>query len=317
MKFKVAFAGTPAFTIPVLEMLMNHPDIEVPFIITQPDKAVGRKKIITQSPVAKFAEEQELYEKRGIKIFKSENLNEIQKEISSENMDLIVVIAFGVLFPEWLLELPRKGCINIHYSLLPELRGASPVQSALINGNSTSGLTIFKLEKAMDSGAIVYQEEFKILNNENYTDILNKCENLSPLSLNKILIPYLEDKLKSTKQDDSKATFCYTFTKNDGQINWQNDSASDIYNKFRAFIEWPGIFTKWGKDTLKFIEIEVTDRKSDTPGKIYIEENKLYVQTKTTDIEIIKIQKSGKNIVKSSEFIRGYRPSIEQNPQLG
>jgi methionyl-tRNA formyltransferase len=310
MPYSVAFAGTPAFTIPTLQMLLSLENVQVPFVLTQPDKPVGRAKTMTPSPVSEFAL------RNNLTVLKAERLADIQKELESYSIDLLVVIAYGVLFPDWLLILPKKGCINIHYSLLPDLRGASPIQSALLKGYTETGLSIFKLISKMDAGDILFQEKIKIRPEYTYTDLKNRFENKTPETLKSMLFSYLNDELKPTSQDHEKATFCYTIKKEDGRIDWRNATAEDIYNKYCAFIEWPGIYSTWNGELLKFLEIKLTDQQEGTPGRIIMDEEKLYIGTQTNDIEIISLQKAGKKPTNAAEFIRGYVTSISKNPFL-
>lgn len=310
MAFRIAFAGTPAFTLPTLEALCAMQGVEVPYVLTQSDKPVGRKKELQESPVATFARQHK------IQVFKCNHLSDIREELLSHEIDLVVVIAYGVLFPQWFLDHPAHGCINIHYSKLPDLRGASPIQSALLQGYSKTGISVFKLVSKMDAGDIVYQEDLRIDPHHTFTDVLKQCETLTPGILKNMLIPYLKGAIVPIPQDHTKATFCYTITKNDGRIDWNKDSAEAIYNKYRAFVEWPGIWTTWNGEMLKLVGIKPTLQEEGTPGRIIMDEERLFVGTTSTDIEILTLQKAGKKVSRADVFLKGYLTSISKYPFL-
>jgi len=235
---KFIFWGTPDVASETLEILKENDYIPL-LIITAPDKPKGRKMIITPPPVKKWAIE------NNIQYLQPEKLDdEFTLKLSTFNfqLDISVVVAYGKIIPENIINLPKLGSINIHYSLLPKYRGASPVESAILNGDKETGITIQKMEYKMDTGPIIIQKKIKIEPNET-TPLLHKVliKNGAEL-LVKILPDFINGKIKLISQNKDEATYCKKIKKEDGLVNLETDSPNTLYNKFRAYITWPRIF---------------------------------------------------------------------------
>ncbi|MFZ2072261.1 MAG: methionyl-tRNA formyltransferase [Minisyncoccia bacterium] len=234
-KLNFIFFGTPDVASETLEILKENGYL--PFkIITSPDKPQGRKMIITPPPVKTWAE------KHNIKYLQPEKLDEaFIDKLKKESNDLFIVVAYGKIIPETLISLPKLGSINIHYSLLPKYRGASPVESALLNGDEETGITIQKMEFKMDSGPIMASEKIEILSNEKAPDLRKRLIKIGGELLVKTLPNFTNGKIKLIAQNESEATYCKKIKKEDGLIDLKDDPIKN-YNKFRAYYNWPRIF---------------------------------------------------------------------------
>lgn len=234
-KLNFVFWGTPDVASSTLEILKQY-DYLPSLIITSSDAKKGRGMQIQQSPVAIFAEQ------NNITCLKPENLD--QKEIWSNELnipDFFLVVAYGKIIPEDILNIPKFGSINIHYSLLPKYRGASPVESAILNGKTETGVTIQKMAFKMDSGPIIAQEKVEILPEEKASELRTRLIKIGAELLVKVLPEFINGKIKEIEQNESNATFCKKIKKEDGLIDL-NDNSIKNYNKFRAYAAWPRIF---------------------------------------------------------------------------
>jgi len=239
------FFGTPQIAADTLEILKKNGYLPS-LIVTAPDKPVGRKQIITPPPVKVWAE------KNKIPILQPEKLDsDFKLEIGNclpcvalakwGKLEIFIVVAYGKIFPEWLINLPGHGTLNIHYSLLPKYRGAAPVQSAILNGETETGVTIQKMVYKLDAGPIVAQEKIAIGKDEKTPELMERLTKIGSDLLVKILPDYIEGKIKLQEQNHVEATFCKKIVKEDGLIDLNNDGAKN-YNKFRAYTSWPRTF---------------------------------------------------------------------------
>jgi len=232
---KFAFFGTPDVASETLEILREN-DYIPSFIITAPDKPQGRKMIIIPPPVKIWAE------KNNILFFQPKNTQELEAFFSTNSqIDLFIVVAYGKILPESLLNMPKFSSINIHYSLLPKYRGASPVESAILNGDIETGITIQKMEFKMDSGPIIAQEKISIHLEEKAQELRKRLIKVGGELLVKTLPDYIENKIKLIPQNESWATYCKKIKKEDGLIDLDNDPIKN-YNKFKAYAFWPRTF---------------------------------------------------------------------------
>ena len=231
-----AFFGTPDVSSETLEILKNSgylPSI----IVTSQDKPQGRKMLLTPPTVKTWAIE------NNIPFVQPEKIDEeFTTKLSKENFDLFIVVAYGKILPENFINIPKFGSINIHYSLLPKYRGASPVESAILNGEKETGVTIQKMEYKMDSGPIIALEKIEILPNETSTELRKKMIKIGATLLIKILPDFIESKITLLKQDENDATYCKKIKKEDGLIETNKENGEILYNKFRAYFKWPRIF---------------------------------------------------------------------------
>lgn len=297
--YNIAFAGTPNFSIPTLRALYDIDEIEVSFVMTQPDKPVGRKQIITPSPVSHEAN------RLNLPIYKPTNMSEMRDVLSHNPIDVCVVIAYGIILPQWFLDTPTHGCVNLHASLLPDLRGASPIQSALLKGYKKTGVTLQKIESKMDTGAIIDTEIIPVKPNDTYTSLSQTLSDISAELINKSLKSYLNSTKTLREQDHSLSTYCKKILKSDGRIDFATMTTEEIYNTYRAFIEWPGIWSEYDKTHIKWRNIQPNYDILLSPGEFRILNDQLFIGTKNGSISILELQLPGKKSMTVSEFING------------
>ena len=306
---RIAFMGTPEFSVHILEALLqnNYPVVAA---FTQEDKIAGRKKILKKSPVKIFCEQ------NGIPTFTPKKLDdESVRILRDKQVDLIILVAYGKILPKNILETPPLGAINIHPSLLPKFRGPSPVQNALLHGEKITGSTIMLMDAGVDTGDILSQKEISIDDQETYVELKKKLAFFSADLLVGTLDDFLEGKITPQKQDSSKASYCKLIKREDGQISWSEDSKT-IFNKFRAFFGWPGIYTLWRNNgEIKRIKLnkiscaegEFADRKI---GEAFLYNDSVCVKCGVGAIAIHEMQLEGKMNMSSANFINGYKNFI-------
>ncbi|KKP85783.1 methionyl-tRNA formyltransferase [Candidatus Nomurabacteria bacterium RIFCSPHIGHO2_02_FULL_35_13] len=236
-KLNFIFWGTPDVASETLEILKGNGYMPS-LIITAPDKPQGRKMIITPPAVKVWAI------KNNIPYLQPEELKKEMEVIlkASLQADFSIVVAYGKIIPENIINLPRLGFINIHYSLLPKYRGASPVESAILNGDKETGITIQKIEYKMDTGHVMAKEKVKIGNEEKAPDLRKRLIKIGGELLVKILPDFIDEKIKLFPQNESEATYCKKINKEDGLVNLATESPNVLYNKFRAYAIWPRTF---------------------------------------------------------------------------
>ena len=300
----ILYAGTPNPSAKILKALCDNPSINVVGVITKPDKAQKRGNKLVQSPVSIEAQN------RNLNIFKPYDLNALKLRQSIEvlSVDFVVVAAYGKILPKWLLDLPKIMPINIHYSLLPKYRGASPIQSSLLNGDSISGITFMNMSEGLDDGDCIKQYEIDIKKTHNKITLENDLCDLSIAKMFEILDGVKREKYVLVKQDNDSATYCKKIHKSEAIINF-NETADEIYNKFKAYYEWPGICFEHKNIFIKIKEMGViTDGEAYLHDKnIMINKNGLYIRTSNKTIVITYLQMPNKNIISSSDAFNAYK----------
>ncbi len=295
-KSSLVFFGTHDFAKTILQSLIDAGCV-VELVVTQPDRPVGRKQEM-QKPATKI-----LAEQYGIPVFQPEKLKDQKIEIS-EDCQFAVCAQYGAIIPQSVLDLFPKGIINVHTSLLPKYRGASPIQSALRDGETQTGVTIMKMDKGMDTGAILSQSTIEIFPDETYPQLDARMAEIGATLLNTTLPLYLSGSLIPEEQDHTQATGCKMISREDGKIDW-NKTTAEIYNMYRAYTPWPGIWTMWGDKRLKLLAIKPSERKN-SPGKAVVDGSRLFIGTGDSSVEIEQIQLEGKSVMSVEEFVRGY-----------
>lgn len=300
---RILYAGSPAPSAKVLDHLAQSESIEVVGVITQPDKRRKRRSAKEGSAVANVAE------KHKLTILKPHRLDEDFKEsIKNIEFDVIIVSAYGKILPNWLLDKALIIPLNIHYSLLPKYRGASPIQSSILNGDKETGITFMKMSQNMDEGDII--EKFPILIHDswNKTDLENALSDKSVEKIIEVLNNIYNNNYSLEKQDHDKATYCYKVQKQDSIIDFNNSSFS-ILNKFRALNEWPGLSFMHKEISIKIhnLHVEPCDLNF-TPGEI-ISFNKDGIKVKTIDSSIVitHLQFPNKKIISSQDAFNSYK----------
>ncbi len=301
-KIEIAFFGTPEFAEIILERLLKEDAFKIVVVVCAPDKPVGRKQVLTSPSVKVLAEENK------IEVLQPEKLNnEFIEKLKKFNLDLNVVAAYGKIMPLEVLDVPRYKSINIHPSLLPKYRGPSPIQAAILNGDKETAVTIMLMDEKMDHGAILSQEKYVLKDILTIGDIHDELAELSGKTLINVIPKYISKEIQPEEQDHEQATFCKMITKEQGKIDW-NKSARDIYNQWRAFTPWPGLFMEYKGNILKFIQIELTDIKDNSNlGEFVVKDKKLYISCKDNILlKIKKLQPQGKKVMDADSFINGY-----------
>ncbi|MBW0770569.1 methionyl-tRNA formyltransferase [Mammaliicoccus lentus] len=303
---KIVFMGTPDFSTGVLEMLIQEYDVIA--VVTQPDRPVGRKKILTPPPVKKVALE------HNIPVYQPEKLNNSSEleEIINLKPDLIVTAAFGQLLPKSLLDAPKHKAINVHASLLPKYRGGAPIHYAVMNGEKKTGITIMYMAEKLDAGNIISQDEVEILENDTVGEVHDKLATLGTELLKKTLPTIFNGTNDSIVQDDSLATFASNISREDERIDWTKD-AQTIHNHIRGLSPWPVAYTTMDGKNLKLWRSEIVENVKGKPGEI-IETTKdaIIVATGSEDgVALTEIQLAGKKRVKTRDYISGLQSKID------
>jgi methionyl-tRNA formyltransferase len=269
---------------------------EVSLVITQPDRPAGRGQTLQQSVVAEWAQ------RHQIPIVKPETPRDLVGKI--EELDLVLTIGYGVLLPENVLSLPKKGFLNLHFSLLPAYRGAAPAQRALHNGETITGVTVFQLDKGMDTGPVFAQESLNIDPSWRSFELLSQLANLGP----KVVMRSLEmiESGKGSSEQVGIPSNAPKISKTEAKLDFHQDSES-ISNAIRAFTYEPGAWTLWKGEPFKICATRISGQTSDTPGKISVIDKSVFVSTGSGSLEILRVVPSGKKEMDAIEWVRGAR----------
>lgn len=298
---KIIFFGTSNVALPSLEILAKQHEISA--VVTIPDSKVGRKREMQESPVSLLAKD------LGLKILKPETLKnnpEFYNQLKTLAADLFVVVSYGKLLPAEFVNLPKLKTINLHPSLLPKYRGPSPMPAALLNGDTETGVTIIQLDQQMDHGPILAVEKFPIEPDDNLFTLSDKLSRHGAKLMASLLPDYEAGHVIPMPQNEAEASFSKIISKADGQINWQK-SAQEIYNQFRAFYPWPGVWTKWNGKILKITNLKPANLENThppaTPGTVI--NGNIIVCGNGTLIEIKTLQLEGKKELSIIDFLNG------------
>ena len=300
---KIVFMGTPKFAVPVLEMLIENYGVDL--VITQPDKKVGRKKVLTPPPVKVVALE------NNIKVLQPEKIStdeETYNTLKDLNPDIIITAAYGQLVPDKILEIPEYKCINVHGSLLPKLRGGAPIQYSILEDHKKTGITIMYMVKKLDAGDMISKVEVDILDSDNYETLHDKLSVAGRDLLNETLPKIFSGDIAPEKQDDAEATFARNILREDEKINW-NTSAREVFNKVRALDPTPGAFTYLDGNILKIWTsevLELDEQSSYTKVGTIIKQDKknIYILCGNgTVLKVNELQVSGKKRMPVVNFL--------------
>jgi methionyl-tRNA formyltransferase len=301
--------GTPEFAENIFSKFYDtlNSQFEVISVITAPDKPVGRKQVFTPSSVKKWALKASLSVLEPDKVRKPEWVAKI-KDLAP---DLIILTAYGQIIPQEILDIPKYHALNIHPSLLPKYRGASPIQSVILNNETETGVCLMIMDAEMDHGEIISNSKFLISNKLTYKELSKQLSDAGAELLIKTLLDYVEGKIKPQEQDHSKATLCKLIKKEDGKIDW-NKSAEEIERQIRAFQEWPESHTDFNGKILKIIEADFKNEKTDhNIGEVFLDDNKdLCVQTGNGILILKTLQLEGKTPISAKDFLNGHKEII-------
>jgi methionyl-tRNA formyltransferase len=292
---RIGVAATPDVAIPTLNWLLQS-DHEIALIITQPDRPSGRGQILQQTAVAEWAHNHQ------IPVVKPESSQELVGKV--EDLDLVLTIGYGVLLPESILSLPKKGFLNLHFSLLPAYRGAAPAQRALHNGEVTTGVTVFQLDKGMDTGPIFAQESIAIDPSWRSFELLDELANLGP-DVVKRSFEMIESGKSSTVQVGN-STNAPKISKAEAKIDFTRDSTL-IANAIRGFTYEPGAWTLWKGESFKICATGVSNTSSGVPGEILVMDKSVFVSTGSGAIELLRVIPAGKKEMDAIDWARGAR----------
>jgi methionyl-tRNA formyltransferase len=303
---KLVFCGTPMFAVPSLERL-HAAGFEIQLVVTQPDRPQGRGMALTAPPVKQSALKLGLAVIQPEKIKKNE---QFRSQLEALQPDAIIVVGYGRIIPPWMLELPRYGNINVHASLLPKYRGAAPVQWAIANGETVSGVTTMLLNEGLDTGDILLQREMDIRPEDT---ALTYAPRLAEMGADMIVetLHGLEDKtVAPAPQYHAKATLAPILKKEDGLVDFTR-TATEIHNRLRGFQPWPGAYTQFRGKGLKLISATPEDTPSNlAPGELRVGDEKLFVGCgQRTVLQLLQVQPEGKKVMAAREFINGYHPA--------
>lgn len=301
---RVAFWGTPEFAAPALRALVGE-GFEVVGVVTQPDKPQGRSRQIILSPVKQIAIDEE------IPLFQPKNARdpELIENLQKLKPDISVVVAYGHILPQKIIDLPKQGTLNIHASLLPALRGAAPIQAAIRQGLMETGVTVMRVIPALDAGPILLQADTPIFEDETYGELQVRLSELGALTLVEAMTLVSLGKAEETPQDDSRATYVAKVTRESSRINW-TDSALEISRQIRASDPKPGAFTKTPKGDVKLFGPKVMDGIKGEPGEVLDATGELVVACGLDAIRISGVQPEGKSRMTAHEWVRGRGAAI-------
>ena len=293
--------GTPEFAKVILEGIIDI--VDVILVVSQPDSYVGRKHILTKSPVKEYALS------LGIDVFTPEYIKKDYARVLDAKPDIIITCAYGQIIPKCILDYPKFGCINVHASLLPRLRGGAPIHHAIIDGERETGITIMYMDEHMDSGDIIAQSKTEITESDTLDTLSNRLSRMGSALLNETLPSIFEGTNTKIKQNEKNVTFGYTIKKEDEHIDF-NKTTDEVYNLIRGLNSSPGAYTILNNEIIKVYEA----KKGVTKGKISCINNiyKDGIGVGTSDGEIIltKIKPSGKNIVSVKDYLNGQKKNI-------
>ena len=292
---RIGVAATPDVAIPTLNWLL-HSGHEVSVIITQPDRPAGRGRLLQQSVVADWAQEHQ------ISVLKPESSDELLGKI--EHLELVLTIGYGVLLPESILSLPKKGFLNLHFSLLPAYRGAAPAQRALHNGEEVTGVTVFQLDKGMDTGPIFSQESIAIDPSWRSFELLGHLASLGPEVVKRSL--EMIESGQSSHAQVGVASSAPKITKTEAKIDFK-DHSTQISNAIRAFTYEPGAWTLWRGEPFKICSVRASDAVVGRPGEVSVIDKSLFVGTGSTALELLRVIPSGKKEMDAIDWARGAR----------
>ena len=295
---KIVFMGTPDFSVPVLQGLIDNYDVIG--VVTQPDKEVGRKQELVYSPIKKLALE------HGIKVLQPAKIRVDYQDVIDLHPDIIITCAYGQIIPKEILDCPKYGCVNVHASLLPKYRGGAPIHRAIINGEKETGITIMYMDVGMDSGDIIKQRSIAIGENDSVGDLHDALSTMGRDLLLETLPSILDGTNERIKQDDSKVTLASIIKREDEVIDF-NDTTVNVHNKIRGLSPFPCSYAVLDGKIVKVYKAEIGDSKtSGTPGEI-IKTYKDGIGIKTGDGEIIikELKVEGKKQMTAADFLNG------------
>lgn len=313
---KIVFCGTPSFAVPTLKAVLRAGH-EVSLVVTQPDRPSGRKMTLVAPAVKEAALEAGLPVIQPEKIKKNAEFREHLERIAP---DVILVVAYGRIVPDWMLDLPRFGNLNLHASLLPKYRGAAPIQWAIANGEPETGVTTMRLGEGLDTGDILLQRTMPLAPDQTSEDVFPRLAEMGAALMVETLGGLSEGSITPRKQDDSRATLAPILTRDDGRMDF-SQPAITVYNRWRGFQPWPGAWTTVGGKKLVANRLMPFDARSmsggvEEPGVLRVDHARLFVRCgEGTWLELVEVQLEGKKKMPAADFLRGH--ALHSGDRLG
>ena len=308
-KLKIVFAGSPKSSSTILQSLIDNSKVEIPYVISQAPKRAKRGNKLIPTEVATKAIE------NGINLLEPESLDEIKKLITDFDFDFLLVAAYGKILPDWMLSAPVYEPINVHYSILPKHRGASPIQSTILAGDTVAGISIMKMTKGLDEGPIY--RKFNIdINESDKEELEGKLSVIAPKNIANVLFEIKNNDIKPIDQNEDDASYCKKIKKESGLIDLQKDNAEKILLKFRAFKGWPGIFFRYKNVDIKIHGLKLLDPNDNTrtvnSDSIFkVTKSGLHIKTVDSTIVITHLQMPGKKVINKSDIYNAYSNYFE------
>ena len=299
---RVVFMATPGFAVPVLDELVSAGH-ELAAVYSRPDRPSGRGKRTSPTPVKAAALEM------GLPVLQPPSLKSptAQAELAALAPDAVVVAAYGLFLPREVLDLPRHSCLNIHPSLLPKLRGPSPVSTAIVEGETTTGVTIMLMDEGVDSGPVLAQRQTPIGESETAEVLTARLFEMGADLLVEVIPDWVEGRIEAQLQDESRATNTRLLTREDGRIDWSM-GAEQIARRTRGYAPWPGTYTRWGGKMLKVIEASSDDQADGNPPGAVVESDagdRIVISTGRGTLRVTRLQLEGRRPASAREFLQG------------
>jgi methionyl-tRNA formyltransferase len=306
---RVVFLGTPEFAVPSLRALA--PNYEIVAVYTQPDRPKGRGNQLAESPVKAAAKD------LGIQILQPERIRrpENLEPLKAWAADVMVVVGYGQIIPQNIIDLPRLGIVNVHASLLPKYRGAAPIQWAIANGEAETGVTIMRIDAGLDTGDMLLKEAVPIGLSETAPELSPRLALVGSQLLLEAISQLKEGTAQAEKQRHEDATLAPILKKEDGLVDWHRN-ANETYNRWRGFNPWPGAYAAFRGQHMSITAMRPAEKTSGVPGRVYAEKRRLFVGCgKGTTLELIELQLAGKKRMSAEAFLNGYQ--LLENEMLG
>lgn len=302
---KILFMGTPDFAVPCLDILVSN-GFDVCGAVTQPDKPKGRRHKLTPPPVKEYAIS------KNIPVYQPQTLKdgEFEKVLDELKPQLIAVVAYGKILPEYILDFPEYGCVNVHGSVLPKYRGAAPIQWAIINGDKTTGVTTQYMKMGVDTGDIIFTDETEILPDETYGELYTRLSQSGAKLLLKTVNAIKDGTAPRTEQDESEATHAPMLTKETGHIDWTK-SADEVLSLIRGTNPWPMSYAMYGDEMMKVFGVKKGSGFDAPPGKIRIVNKKLEISCGKDSVVVDEIQFKGGKRMTVASYLNGH--DIDEN----
>ncbi len=299
MNIKTVFMGTPDFALPILETLINNTNVVL--VVTQPDKEVGRKKVLTPSPVKTCALA------HHIPVFQPAKIRVDYEEIKKYEPDLIVTCAYGQIIPVAVLSIPRLGCINVHASLLPKYRGGAPIHHAIINGEKETGITIMYMDEGMDTGDIIAMAKEPITETDNVETMHNKLSKLGSELLLNTLPNIINGTNKRSKQNNEEATYAKIIKREDEHLNF-HEPALNVSNRIRGLNSWPLAYLLLNNEEYKILEGYIGEETTCLPGTIVgLKKDAIGIACQDKVYYITKLKPFGKKAMLTKDYLNGVK----------